>query len=108
MGMTKWIDDNDKDIEEMSDKEFENAEINVSAGRSEKFVEAANALSAYIKELDLTAEQNDKLIQLMVEQVLVAEKDAFLYGANGAIGLMTAAANDGMIQTAADDGKQFS
>lgn len=48
--------------------------------RNEEFVTAANKLSEYIALLSLTHEQNDELIKLMIEQVQVAERGAFLQG----------------------------
>lgn len=41
---------------------------------------AAHELSNYIKELPLTAEQNNALISMMVKQVQEAERGAFVHG----------------------------
>ena len=54
--------------------------VSASDGRSKQFYETTNKLSDYIQGLDLTTEQNDKLIALMMEEGRIAEFDAFLYG----------------------------
>ena len=43
-------------------------------------IAAAHELSNYIKELPLTAEQNNMLISMMVKQVQEAERGAFAHG----------------------------
>lgn len=54
--------------------------ISASAGRSDKFHDVTRRLSDYLYSLNLSKEENDKLIQLMLEEVLTAEHDAFLHG----------------------------
>lgn len=48
--------------------------------RSFAFLNAAQELSDYIKSLNLTHEQNDKLISLTVKQVEITETEAFWQG----------------------------
>lgn len=43
-------------------------------------IAAAHELNNYIKELPLTAEQNNALISMMVKQVQEAERGAFVQG----------------------------
>lgn len=55
--------------------------IDVSEGRSNKFRAAAKELSNYLASLDnLSTEENDKLIDLICDQVMAAERDAFTFG----------------------------
>lgn len=54
--------------------------ISASAGRSDKFHDVTRRLSDYLHSLNLSKEENDKLIQLMLKEVLMAEHDAFLHG----------------------------
>ena len=45
--------------------------------RTKEFTESAKSLSDFISALPLSAEQNDKLVHGMVEQVKAAERAAF-------------------------------
>ena len=56
--------------------------------RSNKFVEIAEKLSDFIKLLPLNQADNDKLIQIIVEQVKEAEHTAFLFGFDMGIKIM--------------------
>ena len=54
--------------------------------RNEKTLAAAKRLSDYLASLDnLTAEQNDRIIELMVKQLIEAEAGAFMAGINVAL-----------------------
>ncbi len=55
---------------------------NVSAGRSEQFLQTALAVSDYLETLPLTNEQNNNLVELICRNVNVAERDAFGLGIN--------------------------
>lgn len=48
--------------------------------RSQEFVQIAEELGGHIRSLNLSAEDNDKLVYLMVEQVREAEVTAFQQG----------------------------
>ena len=48
--------------------------------QSQEFAQIAKELGAHIKSLNLLAEDNDKLVYLMVEQVREAEATAFRQG----------------------------
>lgn len=48
--------------------------------RTEKFIQSAQKLSDFIKELPLNAEQNNILIELIKKHVLYAEDGAYTYG----------------------------
>ncbi|MGE8000868.1 hypothetical protein ACQKOF_19770 [Lysinibacillus sp. NPDC093190] len=48
--------------------------------RTEAFIQTANELSAFLKALPLSREDNDRLVALMVQNVREAEKGAFLQG----------------------------
>lgn len=63
--------------------------FNVSAGRHEDFFEAADALSDFIKGMDIDTETNNKLIKLACNQVLAAEGDAFMFGFKTALELIS-------------------
>lgn len=52
----------------------------IRAERSPEFYQTARELSDFIKTLPLTAEQNDRLIGLAVQQVNQAERAAFFQG----------------------------
>lgn len=66
--------------------DFANAENNsetlfqIDAGRTDKFYEAARELSDFVKELPLSKQDNDKLVELIIQQLQTGERDAFLYG----------------------------
>lgn len=49
--------------------------------RGPEFLTKAKALSDYIAELPLLAEQNDELVRMTVAQTLEAERNAFFEGA---------------------------
>lgn len=59
--------------------------------RNTRTMAAAKRLSDYVNSLELTAEQNNKLVELMIDQTHEAELGAFLAGAN----MATAAITDG-------------
>lgn len=52
----------------------------IKIARSEEFQQAAHELSEFIKNLPLTNEQNDKLVELAVKQVQAAERGGFFEG----------------------------
>ena len=73
---------------------FEPAEITVDGDtlkieRNKDTKKSAQELSAYIHALNLTAEQNNRLIALIIEHVQDAERGAF------AAGLLAAESGDG-------------
>ena len=55
-------------------------DLEISIQRTPAFYQAALELSQYIADLRLTREQNDKLIDLTIEQTLEAEKGALAQG----------------------------
>lgn len=58
--------------------------FNMAVGRTEDFHDIAYTLDDYVNALPISNEQNNKLLDLILKQVIVAEKDAFSFG----IGLM--------------------
>ena len=64
----------------------ENAAIQIE--RSQEFTDEAQKLSDFVKGLPLSSADNEKLVALMVNQVLVAEKNAFMQGASMALGIV--------------------
>ena len=48
--------------------------------RTEAFIQTANELSAFLKALPLSHEDNNRLVALIVQNVREAEKGAFLQG----------------------------
>lgn len=64
------------------------ARIDVTKGRSKEFVDVAKRLGDFIKGIPMDTYTNDKLVDLMVKQVEVAEFDAFEFGFSMAIKLM--------------------
>jgi len=48
--------------------------------KSVEYLQMASQVGAFIHELPLNVEQNDKLIQLVVENMEVGRVDAFRYG----------------------------
>ncbi len=56
-------------------------DVGVSVTRSEKFYENAQALSDYIAALNLPSAKNNRLVELIIEQICEAEHTAFLDGA---------------------------
>lgn len=57
-----------------------NADDKIEIPRSDRFIEIANELSDFINALPLNQPDNDKLIQIIVEQIKEAERTAFLFG----------------------------
>lgn len=62
-----------KDIENLNDYELK---IN----HSERFWDATYAVNDYLKELPLSVEQNNHLIELLIAHMNATEKDALLQG----------------------------
>lgn len=58
----------------------EQPEQEIKIPRSERFTKIANELSDFINALPLNQPDNDKLIQIVVEQIKEAEHTAFLFG----------------------------
>ena len=58
----------------------EDLEIIVGDRTRPEFVAATEAVSEFLRNLPLTADQNDTLIALLVENMAEAERGAFLYG----------------------------
>lgn len=58
----------------------EQPEKKIKIPRSERFAEIANELSDFINALPLNQPDNDKLIQIIVEQIKESEHTAFLFG----------------------------
>lgn len=56
--------------------------------RSEDFQKVAQKLSEFVAGLPLDQPTNDRLVALMVEQVNIAEKDAYLQGVETALNIM--------------------
>ncbi len=52
----------------------------IPAARTEEFYKAARELSDFIKELPLSQPDNDKLINLIIQQVQAAEQGTFQQG----------------------------
>lgn len=59
-------------------KEWDNFELKIN--HSEKFWKATHTVSDYLKELPLTAEQNDHLIKLLLDHMDATQMDAFVQG----------------------------
>ena len=64
----------------------DNAAIQIK--RSQEFKDEAQKLSDFVKDLPLSSAENEKLVALMVNQVLVAEKNAFMQGASMALDIV--------------------
>ncbi len=62
-------------------KEVE-AEGEIEIIKTEKFLEAVKKLSDYIITLPLSNKENDRLVELILKQTSIAQKDAFLQGAD--------------------------
>lgn len=82
---------------------FEPAEITVDGDtlkieRNKDTKKSAQELSAYIHALNLTAEQNNELIALIIEHVQDAERGAF------AAGLLAAESGDGYTEPSGGHG----
>ena len=69
--------------------------IDSSAGRTEEFVQATQAVEDYLEKLPLTEEQHDRLVDLLVTNIIEAEKGAFLYAVRIAGTAAGAAASEG-------------
>lgn len=72
-----------KIVEELKEDEA----INVSAGRTDKFVRAAVELGDYLDTLRLSAHERKRLFDLIIKQVNQGEVDAFVYGTSVGIAL---------------------
>ena len=59
---------------------MDNTNIAVSINRTEDFQKIAQQLSEFVAGLPLDQPTNDRLVALMVEQLNIAEKDAYLQG----------------------------
>ena len=66
--------------EMMSFKTIDDKEITVAIERTEDCFLSAQKLSAFIKTLPLTMTDNDRLVELIVDQVRQAERGAFKQG----------------------------
>mgnify|MGYP005771157959 CR=1 FL=1 len=62
-------------------KEVE-AEGEIEIIKTEKFLGAVKELSDYIIALPLSNKENDRLVELILKQTSIAQKDAFLQGAD--------------------------
>ncbi len=69
-------------------KEQNNTEITVALEKSKEYLESAQVVSIYLKDLPLTHEQNDHLIHLLMEHGNIGRKDAMLQGFRMGIELM--------------------
>ena len=56
------------------------ADIGLTIERGPELLAAERALSDYIASLPLTAEQNDELVRLAVDQTVKAERNSFFEG----------------------------
>lgn len=61
-------------------REVNDEEVYIEIPKSKEFLEHALKLSEFIKELPLSAEENDNLIELLIENLDIAKKDAFNQG----------------------------
>jgi len=59
--------------------EYDN-HLAIEIPRTEEFHKAAEALSRFIKELPLSNSDNAELIELIIEQVLEAERSGYKFG----------------------------
>lgn len=64
------------------------AKIDITKGRSDEFEVAARRLGRFINALDLNADAHNELVDLIWEQIRVAERDAFKFGFDMAVKLM--------------------
>lgn len=64
------------------------AKVDVTKGRSDEFNEVAQELSDFIEGLDLDLVPHGKLVYLVLTQIRVAERDAFMCGFSVASKLM--------------------
>ncbi len=58
------------------------AEGEIEIIKTEKFLGAVKELSDYIIALPLSNKENDRLVELILKQTSIAQKDAFLQGAD--------------------------
>ena len=72
----------------MDDTTIIKAKVDFSKGRSAEFNDAARELSDFIQGLDLDLVSHCKLTALVLTQINVAERDAFMFGFNVATKLM--------------------
>lgn len=72
----------------MDDTTIIKAKVNFSKGRSVEFDDVAKELSDFIQSLDLDIVSHCKLTALVLKQIDVAERDAFVFGFNAAAKLM--------------------
>lgn len=74
-----------------------NATVNISDGRSQKFIKQTKEIGDYLDSLNLPIEQHNKLCHMLAEQMTTAERDAFRYGVIIAGKLAKAAEKRGQI-----------
>ncbi|MCI1930411.1 MAG: hypothetical protein LKJ13_01800 [Clostridia bacterium] len=67
-------------MSEVIDFNADDLKINVSAGRTQKFFDTARAVSKYLKGLSISAEENDRLVELMIQHTNAAEESGFNFG----------------------------
>lgn len=72
----------------MDDTTIIKAKVNISKGRSAEFNDVAQELSDFIEGLDLDLVPHSKLMYLVLTQIRVAERDAFMFGFDMASKLM--------------------
>lgn len=72
----------------MDDTTIIKTKVDFSKGRSAEFNDAARELSDFIQGLDLDLVSHCKLTALVLTQINVAERDAFMFGFNVAAKLM--------------------
>lgn len=54
--------------------------VSIQVERTEQFLQTARELSVFIQGLPLNSQENDKLISLVIRQVVEAERGAFIQG----------------------------
>ena len=72
----------------MDDTTIIKAKVDFSKGRSAEFNDAAQELSDFIQSIDLDLISHCKLTALVLTQINVAERDAFMFGFDMASKLM--------------------
>lgn len=72
----------------MDDTTIIKAKVDFSKGRSAEFNDAAQELSDFIQSIDLDLISHCKLTALVLTQINVAERDAFMFGFNVAAKLV--------------------
>lgn len=60
-------------------------QLTVEMKRTDEFYQAARNISDYLHQLPLTQPENDRLVELFINQVNTAERGAFLQGFNMAM-----------------------